>query len=245
MECLCSWFCPRAELKTDGPRIVVDPFAGGCVRGIVASALGLLYIGVDISEMQVTENRKQASEFNFRYSPVWVVGDAEDVDVIVSCVLQGMGMSSDTKVDFICSCPPYYNLEKYGCGEKDLSMLSSYDEFLVKYRRIIKKCASILRPSHMACFVVGNVRGEGGGMHTLHSDTVSSFIENGCILYNDAVLLTSTVSAGMRATRTMSAASKLIPVHQNVCVFVKGTSFTKTDAQNVGIQPNSLATAEV
>ena len=33
--------------------LVVDPFAGGSVRGIVAAKLGFLYIGIDLSQQQV------------------------------------------------------------------------------------------------------------------------------------------------------------------------------------------------
>ena len=53
-EVAYAWFCPR------GGR-VLDPFAGGSVRGIVAAALGREYVGVDLSEAQVEANRAQAT----------------------------------------------------------------------------------------------------------------------------------------------------------------------------------------
>jgi len=54
-ELAYRWFC-----KSRG--VVLDPFAGGSVRGIVAAKLGLEYIGCDLSEKQVVENRKQWNE---------------------------------------------------------------------------------------------------------------------------------------------------------------------------------------
>lgn len=52
-ELLYRWFCPT------GGRIL-DPFAGGSVRGIVAAYLGYKYVGIDLSENQVVANRVQA-----------------------------------------------------------------------------------------------------------------------------------------------------------------------------------------
>lgn len=46
--------------------VVLDPFAGGSVRGLVASILGRRYYGNDLSDMQVTSNREQAEEFTTR-----------------------------------------------------------------------------------------------------------------------------------------------------------------------------------
>lgn len=54
-EIAYRWFSPP------GGR-VLDPFAGGSVRGVVASVLGRRYVGVDLSERQVEANREQAAE---------------------------------------------------------------------------------------------------------------------------------------------------------------------------------------
>lgn len=53
-EIAYRWFCPPGGT-------VIDPFAGGSVRGIVASALGRKYHGCDLRSEQVEENRRQAS----------------------------------------------------------------------------------------------------------------------------------------------------------------------------------------
>jgi hypothetical protein len=52
-ELAYRWFCPPGGT-------VLDPFAGGSVRGIVAAMLGYEYVGIDLSERQIQANREQA-----------------------------------------------------------------------------------------------------------------------------------------------------------------------------------------
>jgi Fe-S-cluster containining protein len=54
-ELMYRWFCPPGGT-------VLDPFAGGSVRGIVAGMLGRRYWGCDLSEAQVKANRQQARD---------------------------------------------------------------------------------------------------------------------------------------------------------------------------------------
>lgn len=51
-ELVYRWFCPPGGL-------VLDPFAGGSVRGIVAAKLGRRYVGIDLRAEQVAANREQ------------------------------------------------------------------------------------------------------------------------------------------------------------------------------------------
>ncbi len=53
-EVIYRWFSPRGGA-------VLDPFAGGSVRGIVASALGRSYVGIDLRAEQVAANEQQAN----------------------------------------------------------------------------------------------------------------------------------------------------------------------------------------
>lgn len=53
-ELTYRWFSPPGGL-------VLDPFAGGSVRGVVASKLGRQYVGIDVREVQVAANREQAA----------------------------------------------------------------------------------------------------------------------------------------------------------------------------------------
>lgn len=68
-EVAYRWFCPPGG-------VVLDPFAGGSVRGIVAGMLGRSYVGIDLREEQIAANRIQWDR---------IKGDAnEPVEVKVS-----------------------------------------------------------------------------------------------------------------------------------------------------------------
>jgi hypothetical protein len=73
-ELMYAWFCPP------GGRIL-DPFAGGSVRGIVAAYLGYQYTGIDIRDAQVMANELQAEKIleDVTTKPVWVTGDSAKV----------------------------------------------------------------------------------------------------------------------------------------------------------------------
>lgn len=61
---------------------VLDPFAGGSVRGIVAAYLGLHYIGIDLRDKQVESNRQQADSLLQEHTPgsvLWMQGDSDVV----------------------------------------------------------------------------------------------------------------------------------------------------------------------
>jgi 1-aminocyclopropane-1-carboxylate deaminase/D-cysteine desulfhydrase-like pyridoxal-dependent ACC family enzyme len=55
-ELAYRWFCPPGGQ-------IIDPFAGGSVRGIIAGILGRPYHGNDLRAEQVESNREQADEF--------------------------------------------------------------------------------------------------------------------------------------------------------------------------------------
>jgi DNA modification methylase len=56
-ELVYRWFCPSGGH-------VLDPFAGGSVRGIVAAYLGYDYTGIDLREEQIEANRAQWAEIS-------------------------------------------------------------------------------------------------------------------------------------------------------------------------------------
>lgn len=56
-EILIKWFTPSS-----GTPRVLDPYAGGPIRSMVAALVGREYVGVDISERQVEENQEYLEE---------------------------------------------------------------------------------------------------------------------------------------------------------------------------------------
>ncbi|AOZ06716.1 ParB/Srx family N-terminal domain-containing protein [Cupriavidus malaysiensis] len=206
-ELAYSWFCPPGG-------IVLDPFAGGSVRGLVASRLGRQYIGMELRAEQVEANRGQLHLVRTEDpAPAWHVGDSRQI---------GRRLA-DLEADFVFSCPPYADLERYSDDPADLSTMD-YPAFLTAYREVIAGAVGQLKPDRFACFVVGDVREKRGTgpYRNFVADTIEAFLDAGMALYNHAVLLTALGSLPIRAGKQFSASRKLGTAHQHVLVFVKG-----------------------
>ena len=211
-ELAYTWFCPKGGQ-------VVDPFAGGSVRGIVAGLLGFQYWGCDLRAEQIEANRVQHDEIMGPCLPGledaaelvrWVCGDSR------------VTLASAPCADFVFSCPPYGDLEVYSNDANDISSMG-YEEFLQAYREIIASCASKLKPNRMACFVVGDFRDKKTGNYRgFVADTINAFRDAGLPLYNDAILVTSVGSLPVRVSGQFEASRKLGKTHQNVLCFAKG-----------------------
>ena len=205
-ELAYRWFSPPGGT-------VLDPFAGGSVRGIVASKLGRQYVGVELRAEQVEANRAQGSEIcgDDEHPPAWVCGDSRNIDK--HC--------ADVDADMVFSCPPYADLERYSDDPADLSTMD-YADFRAAYFEIVAKACARLRPDRFACFVVGEVRDNKGAYIDFVGDTVQAFRDAGLAYYNEAILITAVGSLPIRAGKQFSSSRKLGKTHQNVLVFVKG-----------------------
>ena len=214
-ELAYRWFCPP-----DG--LILDPFAGGSVRGIVAAKLGRWYVGVDLSVRQIEANRKQAEAICGDNQPLWNVGDSRNIDALCPGV----------QADFVFSCPPYADLEVYSDDPQDLSTMP-YPDFIEAYREIIKKSCAMLKDNRFACFVVGEVRDKKGNYYGFVPDTIKAFTDCGLKFYNEAILVTAVGSLPIRVGRQFEAGRKLGKTHQNVLVFIKGDA--KKATADIGV----------
>lgn len=201
-EIIYNWFSPLGG-------IVLDPFAGGSVRGIVAEMLGRRYIGIDLSERQIDANQMNADKLGV--CPAWHCDDSRNMDAYIP----------DGSADLVFSCPPYHNLEKYSDHPLDLSNMK-YSDFLTAYEDIISKACRKLKDNRFAVFVVGDIRDTKGAYRGFVRQTERFFTSSGLSLYNDMILLTQLGTAPMRARIPFSAKRKAAKVHQNVLVFYKG-----------------------
>ncbi len=203
-ELAYRWFMP-----VNGGSIL-DPFAGGSVRGVVASILGKDYTGVDLSARQIEANEAQGRELCKDKQPRWINGDSTNIKELAA-----------GEYDFIFSCPPYADLEVYSDDPADLSRME-YEDFLTAYRNIIKHCVSMLKDNRFACFVVGDIRDSKGFYRNFPAHTIDAFQGAGMILYNEAILVTAIGSLPIRVGRQFDGGRKLGKTHQNVLVFYKG-----------------------
>lgn len=203
-ELIYRWFTPEPGAS------ILDPFAGGSVRGVVAATLGYRYVGIDLREEQIVENEKQADEIVPKNRPTWIIGDSRNIKDL-----------APGQYDLVFSCPPYGDLEVYSDDPRDLSTMD-YDSFLKSYREIIRNSVAMLAPNRFACFVVGDIRDKRGFYRSFVAETIDAFQEAGMKLYNDAVLITSFGSLAVRIEKQFTGFRKLGKSHQNVLVFYQG-----------------------
>ena len=206
---------------------VIDPFAGGSVRGIVASLLGRDYTGVDLSARQIEANMANWEEIPHALlgggeapEPKWIVGDSRNIDKL-----------AEGEYDLLFTCPPYADLERYSDDPNDLSTMD-YADFLAAYKEIIKKAVNKLKPESFAVCVVSEVRDTKGNYRNFVGDTIAAFEEAGMSYYNEAVLINNTGSAAIRAQRQFTSGRKLVRTHQNVLVFFADGELKELDVDD-------------
>lgn len=207
-EMCYRWFCPKGG-------IVLDPFAGGSVRGVVANFLGFKYTGIDLNEEQIIENRKQAKEIlEEKNQPSWIVGNSLNVKELYG--------ETNEKADFVFTCPPYFDLEQYTDDPSDLSNLT-WEEFKKEYKQIIKESCSLLKENRFAVYVISEVRDrDNGNYRNLVGFTTECFAEAGLVLWNEMILLNTAGSVPMRVAQQFKKTKKIGRMHQNVLVFFNG-----------------------
>lgn len=205
-ELLVRWF-------TAPDAVIIDPFAGGSVRGIVSSLLGRHYHGIDLRAEQIIANRQQAQRIvtGGKPQPIWIEGDSTHI----TDLLDGL------TADFILTCPPYGDLEQYSDDPRDLSAMTATD-FADSYAQIIRDTVTHLRDDSFAAIVVGDYRDSKGLYMNFVSQTIGAAQAAGLRLYNEAILVNMIGTGAMVAGSYMRSSRKMVKLHQNVLVFVKG-----------------------
>lgn len=205
-EIMYRWFCPENGR-------ILDPFAGGSVRGLVAGKLGFKYTGIDLRDEQIAANNEQISIAGDN-PPEWICGDSRQMDSF---------LPSDFSCNFVFSCPPYADLEVYSDRPEDLSNMD-YSGFREAYFDIIKKACARLENDSFAAFVVGEARQktDGGAYYGIIPDTIRAFEEAGLRYYDEMVLVTQIAAKALTVAEGFVKSRKIGKVHQNILVFVKG-----------------------
>lgn len=219
-ELMYKWFS-KPGMK------VLDPFAGGSVRGLVAETLGRNYVGIDLSTEQVLTNNKHQKEFTSTYKDIrgtseWVCGDSANV------LTNPWFTDTYGEFDMVFTCPPYYNLEQYTKNPADLSRMPNYEVFLQKYQQILNASAKALSANAFYCIIVSELRQSPQDMTKSHyyglvPDTIH-ILRDVCGLkyYNEIILMNSLGSLPIRANKYFNQSRKIGRHHQNILIFYKG-----------------------
>src|SRR5215472_2758665 len=210
-ELAYRWFSPAQG-------VVIDPFAGGSVRGIVAALLGRAYHGNDLAARQVAANVEQAAAILPRAeaagSARWDTGDSA---VWAPALPEGCA-------DLVFTCPPYYDTEVYTDHPDDLSGMSAggFDE---AYFAIMAGAGRALRPDRFAVIVTGDSRdGKSGCLRDLRGATIRAMEAAGLGYCSGAVHVTPVWSLASTASRQFKGRRTLGRIHEDVLVFCKGSA---------------------
>jgi len=215
-EIMYDWFTPKGGT-------ILDPFAGGSVRGIVAEELGFKYTGVDISETQIKANKSQSDK------PNWIVGDSRKVVPTLT-----------DEYDFIFTCPPYHDLEIYSDNPRDISNMP-YNRFITSLNSILHHSVSKLKDNRFVGIVISEIREQSttrnykiGKYKGFVPSVIQMCEEMGLSFYNDIILYNSQHQASRVAKTYFERNRKIASVHQNVLIFVKGNPDIATEEINGG-----------
>lgn len=213
-ELMIRWFSKEGDL-------ILDPFAGGPTRGLVSGVLGRDYLGYDVYEAQVCANelaKKRAMESHYvSGSVIWGIADS------------AIAIPRAPAADMIFTCPPYFNLERYGTQYNDISNSPDYKTFLHKYADILLKAEERLKKGGFFVVVVSDVREKlcnkdlaTGQYLGFVYDTMDILKFSGLKFYNELVLVNQAGTLPTRAYQPFRRSKKIGRQHQTVLVFYKG-----------------------
>lgn len=202
-ETMVSWFTAKGDK-------IIDPFAGGSVRGIVSCCLEREYTGIDLRQEQIDANVEQAEEMQPPKRPTWICGDSMNIQTL-----------ANGSYDFMLTCPPYGNLEIYSEDPADISNMSD-EEFDKTYTEILSRTVGMMSEDRFAVIVVGNYRDKKGYLRDLVGLTVRAMESAGAKYYNDFVIVTPIGSLPIRAGKAFQSTRKMGRTHQYCLCFVKG-----------------------
>ena len=186
--------------------IVYDPFAGGGTRAIVTEKSGRKYIGVELRQEEVDAIYDRC-DYN-KVHPEIICADSRNVPQIKS-----------QSAEFLITCPPYWNLEKYDGGANDMSMAKSYDDFLDMVEGSIQESHRILKSGSLVCWVVGLHRNSEGELLAMNHDIAALHQNNGFRFKEEIVLHLQNTGAIQRVGNFERGNHFLVRTHEYCVVF--------------------------
>ena len=123
-----------AEYFLRDSNIIFDPFAGWGERNKTITESGKCYIGYDISQKAIDYAKEKFGVNN-------ILADSRKEEIPFH--------------DGLLTCPPYWNIEKYE-SSNGLDKIKQWDDFLIDYRLIWKRCVEKALPGSKYCIVLGD-----------------------------------------------------------------------------------------
>ena len=185
---------------------VLDAFAGGPPRGLVATIMGYKYLGVELRQEQIDENEAVLEGLGLKAQ--YIKGDARFLDGV------------EGEFDFGFTCPPYFDLEVYSDDAADLSNARSYTAFNAAIFFNALAYFEHLKPGAFLAYVVGNFRDKNGELIDFSGHTIHNFKAAGFVYWQDVILSKNFGSAAQRSTNSWKG-KKLVTIHEHLLLFRK------------------------
>ena len=204
-ELMYRWFTPHEN------SLIIDPFAGGPPRGIVAGMMGHRYIGTDLNHKQIEANYANLDE---------VTDDPLD---ITWKHMDGLDLANVAdNADLVFTCPPYGDLEVYTDSDSDLSNMEYYS-FMRSLVEILMRAYVTLKNNRFMVVTVSDFRDKKTGLYRgFPAELTYRLKSEGIPLYNEFILVNSEGTLPFRITKQFSNYRKAGKMHQNILVFIKG-----------------------
>ena len=190
---------------------IVDPFAGGGTRAVIATALGRTYFGIDVRAPEVDRVNGRLEELGLHTEADVVVGSSTDRSVW------------PTDPDALITCPPYWNLEVYSDDPMDLSTAPTYTAFLSSISDVVEHSFSVLREGALSVWVVGDIRHrKTGELLDFPGDLTRIHQEAGFFLYDKVIYRNASPFGASLRSGIFDKTRRTVRQHEYVLVFSRG-----------------------
>jgi DNA modification methylase len=198
-----SMFAPKTGL-------CFDPFGGGGTRAIIASKNGMSYLGNEIRQEEVDAVNIRLKNNRITNAKL-ICQDSQNCAGIESNI-----------ADFSITCPPYYDMEKYNGPDGDLSMFSTYEEFISGMKKVAKETFRIMKDNTYVTIVIGLHRDKNKNLLPMHHDFARIYREVGFNYKEEIILAHRNNGAIQRVGNFEKGSHILIRTHEYLLVFKKG-----------------------
>jgi len=194
---------------SDKGDIILDPFAGR-TRCLIATLKKRKYIGFEISK-EVYQKTLEAiyPHLSGELIPKLYNEDSFNID-----------KKNLPEVDFIFTCPPYWNLEKYESCDGQLSDIKDYEIFLNRFKEIMGKSTRLLKKDKYVALVVGDFR-KNKTYYTFHCDVIEMMIELGLKVHDIITIQSVTFDIANKRFGGLKKYKITSKVHEYLLIFKK------------------------
>lgn len=160
--------------------VVVDPFIGHNSRMEVCIREGRHYIGYDVSQRFMKDNRKIAEQLRKEMSMM-------KIDLFLH-TSENMKFTKDGVGDFTITSPPYWDIEDYGDEPDQLGKKSStYEQFMEFMSSVAAENFRTLKSGAYAAWFINDFR-KNGIFYPYHVDT-ARMLEAAGFIWEDIMIV--------------------------------------------------------